>query len=189
MSYISIQEYMDFAGITTLDAITSTKISAILDSTKSIIDNVIGDVSLSQKTQQIKYCDIARMYWFYDTIACQNIEIQSLDEINWKSYTWVLNTDYQITPPLKSRIVIRNIASYINGLIFDWFEIKYTSGFSTIPNDIKYLQYLMASWEIAKQNWQEVKSYTLWPRKVEFKDEVALNKSMAIISNYSLINL
>lgn len=189
MSYITVDEYMVYAWITTLDAVTSAKITAILDSTKSIIDNIIGDVSESQKTEQIKFCDIICNKWYYDTISFNNIEIQSIDEINWLSYTWVLNTDYQITPPLKSRLVIRDIASYINGMIFEWFDITYTSWFSTIPNDIKYLQYLMTSWEFAKQNWQEVKSYSLWPRSVTFKDQSSLDTWSQTLSYYSLIKL
>ena len=187
MSYITVEEYMEFAWLTSIDSTTSTKITMILEATTEIINDLIWDVSYSQKTQQVKYCDVVCQKWHYDTIETNYTQIQSLDSINWTSYTWVLNTDYQITPPLKSRIVIKDLPTYINGLVFDWFDIVFTSWYQTAPADIKYLQYLLTSWESSKQNWSEVKSYTLWPRQVTFADTNSFKSAEFIVSNYNLI--
>ena len=189
MSYITVNEYMQYAGITSLDTTTSSRVSILLDSTKAEMDNLIWDLTLNQKTEQIRYCDVVCNRWYYDTIVCWNIEIKSLDEINNTSYTWVLNIDYQIIKPLKSRIVIKDLVIYINGLVFDYFDITYTSWYSVIPNDIKYLQYLLVSGELAKQSGKEIKSYTLWPRQFTFSDTNSLDTAKKTISNYSLIYL
>ena len=192
MSYITIAEYMQYAWVTTLDTNTSNQVAILLPATKAVIDWVIGDVSYWQKTEKIKYCDVVRGqggYGWYDTIECLNIWIKSLDEINGRSYTGILDTAYQITPPMDSRIVIRDLATYVNALIFDYFTIKYTSGFQTIPDDIKYLQYLLVVWEQAKQSGQEVSRYTMWPRTLVFKDQVSMDMAKMTLGNYFVIRI
>ena len=189
MSYLTISEYMEFAWLTTLDTVTSNKVAILMDSVKSVLDNTIWDLSLNQKEEQINYCDIREDVSWCALIECNNVEIKSLDEINWTSYTWVLNNDYQIVKPKKSRLIVWDLSTYLNGLNFRYFNIKYTSWYSVIPNDVKYLQYLLTAWEMAKQWWQEVKSYTLWPRSFTFKDQSSYDIWKNIISNYYITKL
>jgi len=179
MAYISITDYLSFAWLTTLDSATSTRVSMLIDSTQVILDNLIWDLSYWQKSEDIRICDMYN--W---KIQFSNLGIVSIDEINWLSYTGILNTDYQIQLPHNSCVQFKNISDYLWWLLFSYFNVKYTSWYSTIPDDIKYLQYLMVEWELEKQWGKEVKSYNLWPRSVTFSDDENYNSAQKIISNY-----
>lgn len=180
MSYITISDYLSFAWLTTLDSATSTRVSSLIDVTKEILDDVIGDLTYWLKTEDIRVCDITEEW----VIQFSNLYIESINEVNGLSYTWVLNTDYQIQPPKDSCVCFLNISTYLSSLRFAYFPIDYISWCSTIPEDIKYLQYLMVEWELNKSWWKEVKSYSLWPRSVTFADDEKANSAQKIINNY-----
>lgn len=181
MGYITIQDYLSFAWLTSLDTATSTRVSILIDVSQETLNRLIWDFTYSQKSEDIKICDI------YDwKVQFSNFNIISIDEINWLSFTGVLNTDYQIQPPKNSQVQFKNISHYIAWLAYPYFNIKYTSWYTDIPDEIKYLQYLLVSWEINKESWKEVKSYSLWPRSVTFTDDTSASTANQIIANYSL---
>lgn len=171
---------MQFAWLTTLDSATSTKVSMLIDVQQSMLDELIWDLSYSQKSEDVRICDINGN----GVIQFSNLNIVSIDEINWQSYTWVLNTDYSIQYPKNSCVQFRNIGSYLSWLMFPYFNVKYTSWYSTIPKEIQYLQYLLVENELNKSWWKEVKSYSLWPRSVTFADETNANTAQTILNNY-----
>lgn len=183
MVYIDISDYLQYAWLTTLDSATSTKVSLLIDITKEMLDDIVWDLTYWQKSEDIRVCDITQTW----CIGFSNLNIASIDEINWQSFTGVLNTDYQIQPPHNTFVQFRNIWTYLSWLMFSYFNVKYTSWYSTIPGDIKYLQYLMVEWELNKEWWKEVKSYSLWPRSVTFADETSENTAKKIIGNYSFV--
>ena len=188
MGYINNTEYMQFAWVTSLDAQTSTQVSLLIDSTKDILDWLIWDLSYWNKQEDIKICEVDYKFG-YSVIQLSNLEVASITEINWKAYTGVLDTDYRIQDHKNSKLYIKNLVEYTSWLDFPYFTIKYVSGYQTIPNDIKYMQYLMVSWELAKTQWQEIKSYSLWPRSITFKDIKDFDTVKSTIFNYSTITV
>lgn len=172
---------MSYAWLTTLDSATSNKVALLIDSTQDTLDSIIGDLSYSQKSEDIRICDI-----YNNTVQLTNLNVESIDEINGQSYTGVLGVDYQIQPPKNSRVLFKTFAQYLSWLQFNYFTIKYTSGYQTIPDDIKYLQYLLVNGELNKEWNKEVKSYSLWPRSVTFADTDSFNMASKTISKYSI---
>ena len=162
MGYITVDDFIDFSWATSLDSETSTRVTMLIDSTTEIINSMVWDLSHWVKSEDIRFCDIENNCCnLYDTIQLENINVESIVEINWLSYAWTINTDYQVISPKKSRIVIKDLSTYTSWLTWNYFNIKYVSWYSIIPNDIKLLQYNMVASQLAEENWQEVKSYTL----------------------------
>jgi len=187
MAYITVAEYMVYAWVSSLSTDETARVTALILSTKATMDGLIGDLVVKTKTEEIKYCDMVNNKGSYTTIICSNIEITALTKVNWIAYTWVLDTDYQITRPHNSRIVLKDISTYISGLTFDFFDIEYTSWYVVIPEDIKYLQYLLIAGEMSKQDWKDVIEYKAWPRTVKFSSEKDITILNSTINKYALI--
>jgi len=180
MGYIDISDYLWFAWLTSLDSATSTRVSLLIDTTQDMLEDLVWDLTYWQKSEDIRVCDISKMWW----VQFSNIEIASIDEINGTSFTGVANVEFQIQPPHNSYVEFRYISTYLSWLLFPYFNVKYTSWFVTIPEEIKYLQYLMVVWELNKEWWKEVKSYSLWPRSVTFSDTTSWDTALQIINKY-----
>ena len=189
MGYITIQEYIKFDWGTTLDSNTSSKIQMYIDSTTEIINAVTGDLTSSDKTEQVSMEDIIQTANDFPTLQLKNINVTAVKTINGNTFTGVEDVDWQIIPPMKSRFVCRYLTTYLSWLLYKTFKIVYTSWFTDIPNDIKQLQYMLIKWEMSKEWNQEVKSYSLWPRSITFKDSKDFDSVMKILSKYTIPNL
>lgn len=185
MWYIDIQDYMKFSGITDIDSTTSNMVAVYIDSTTEIINSLVWDMTYGIKEEQVFLGDVLSDE-FYNTIQLRNLNVKNIIDINWLSYTGTLSEDYILCGLRQSKVKIRDLNYYIASCSFPYFNIKYLSGYQTIPDSIKQLQFLMVNGAIAQKDWQEVKSYTLWPRQVTFKDSTTMDLAMSIVSIYQL---
>lgn len=180
-NYASLADIQAKLWIETLDTFTTTRLNFFLTKTTAIINSLLWTLESSDKIEQIKLCDI-KDCWFY--LSQRNVT--AIKKINWITYTWVKWTDYQIV--LGRKIIIYDIANYLANLNFLYFDIEYTSWYTTIPEDIKYLQCIMVDWEFNSEWWAKLKSYSLWPRSVTFmtKNEEDFDFFKSIMWNYNL---
>ena len=184
--YMTPLDYMSFEWLVTLSAETSNKVALLIDALTYDFMWEIWDLRYWPKQEQIAFDEIINADWQFPTIFLRNPRVKSIDAINGKSYVWTVNMDFQITGKFQNRFESRNLVSYIAPLIFNHFTIDYTSWFQTTPNDLKLLISLCISWELAKQDWQEIKSYTLWPRTLVFRDKNDMDRWLRILWCYTL---
>ena len=179
-NYITLSEAKTYLGIT--DTTQDTKLTLIIDWVQDIIVNFIGDISTSDKTENLSLCDI----WRCSQVYLKNKPVTAIKKINWVSYTWVLNTDYLIE---NNKAIINDLYQYLTNLKFNMFSIEYTAGYTTIPDDVKLAMLTLTAQEFNKKDWTVVKGYKLWPRTVDFDNtlwqaEWTLNSIKGILSSY-----
>lgn len=185
-NYISLAEAKTYLWIT--DTSQDSKLTLIIDWVQNIVVNYIWfDIASSSKTENISICDI----WCYWKIFLNAKPITSLNKINWVSYTWVLWTNYMID---NNKIIINDISLYLTNLNFSYFTIEYTAWFTIIPNDVKLVMLTLTAQEFNKKDWSIVKSYTLWPRTIDFDNSVwqaewVINSIKATLTKYKPFTL
>lgn len=135
-------------------------------------------------TENVKYNPQAySQYWYY-LFYLRNFNVQSIQEVNGKTYSWTLNIDYQIQ---NSRVFqVRNLHQFFNPTYFDYMTIKYTYGYDrtpwsdTLPDDIELMarllviglyneKYPMGYKEntSGQANMQWVTNYRLWDESIQ----------------------
>lgn len=158
MDVINTSEAKTYLDITTNDY--DTKIGNIVDSVNSYITNEIWNITQGSKTDQKSIYQIG-YYW---DLRLDISNVQSVDSINWQSYTWTKWTDYQIVWDRK--VIIKDINDYLTDLEFRYFDITYTAWYSSLPNDLKLAAKIIVATEFNKNAGKEVISYTMWPQEV-----------------------
>jgi hypothetical protein len=102
------------------------------------VKSALGDYQEAVREFTFKLCDVYGLELNFNTVNI--IEIQ---EINGKTFT-TLATDFVILDPIKSRVYIKDLWDYLNG-VDNYFVIKVKSGYATIPDDLKSLQLSICS--------------------------------------------
>ncbi len=180
--YAQVSDVQKVIWKETIDSFTESRIEFYLDWTTAMIDNIIWDISEIEKTEQISLCDINKLDWSF---LVNNINVVSIEKINWVDYVWTLNEDFMIR--YWRKLYINNLATYLDARPFNFFDITYTSWFNPIPNDIILLQSLMVAWELANENWKEVTSYKVWDVAVSFANWNSWVSTLkTIISKYTI---
>jgi hypothetical protein len=145
-------------------------------------------------TEKLRFFPQSYSQFGYHMFYLKNFNVTAIKEINWITYTWVLNTDYQIQ---NSRVLqIRNLHQYFVPVYFDYVTIKYTYWYvrspDELPKDIELLERLLVQWLYNEKypmgyswstNWQPnmqgISSYELWDEKISRK---STNKSTSTVS-------
>jgi len=141
-------------------------------------------------TEKLRFFPQTYSQWGYYNFFLKNFNVTVIKEINWKTYTGVLNTDYQIN---NSRVLnIRNLHQYFTPTFFDYTTIKYTYWYvrspDALPPEIELMARLMViwlynerypMWYTATTNWQpnmqNITSYDLWDESMSrWKDSKML---------------
>lgn len=180
MSLTTLSSAKEYMWIT--DTTQDSLITTLIESFSAFIQKDIWVIEEQQVEEDIILCNIK--CW---KIYLCNSKIVSIDEINWTTYTWVLNTDYKVT---SSKVVINDINLYLTDLKFDSVTIKYTAWYNPVPADVELAVNRMIAWELNKQAWEPLKSYKMGPRSYTFAWEWDLtadqvyNSSISILSKY-----
>lgn len=164
---ITLSELKNYLWIT--DNSQDTILQILVDSVNQIIINILWDITLWEKTENIDICDLQRTCSGL-SVLLSNINVQTIDKINWQTYSWNKDIDYFIRNPNNRKVVFKNLDGFGNNNDCS-VDITYTSWYVNIPNDIKLAWYIMAWWLFAQKNWQNVKSYKVWDVTVVFQDD------------------
>jgi hypothetical protein len=183
-NWVQLTDVKSYLWIT--DSSSDDKLNLLIPAVQKTLINVIGDISQSDKTEQISCCDINSLDWsFY----VSNSNVTTIKAIDWTSYVWVLNIDYMIR--FWRKIFINNLATLIDTTKqFNFFDITYTSGYSTIPSDLQLLMYIMIAWEMNRDWGKEVSSYKVWDVSINYvSSESSPLIIQSILWNYKLASI
>jgi len=165
--YITLAELKTRMGIT--DTSRDAELTQLLADTTAILTAWWKDYTSKQHTKQVTRCDICggKIYLDYPNVT-------SVDSIAWTAYSWTLGTDYRILPPKNSCVWFKSETFYYSDRYFD---LVYTAGYSTIPEDLKLVEFQMVKLLIGEglnngnSSWtKNVKTIKLWPKTVTHVD-------------------
>ena len=184
MSYTNLSWVKLFLGI------TGTSEDALLNSyiaqTKSLLDHLIGDLTVANRTFSFDRCDLVGNH-----LRLMTRNITAIVSIDGVPYTWVLNIDYKILNPYKSLLWVKDIYWLLVSET-PYHDIVVTSWLSPIPDDLILLQNLMVAWLYNSKNGMEVKSYKLWDRSFTFaikgESENDFMTASSIIDLYTMLD-
>lgn len=161
MSYTDLNTIKLFLNINV--ATYDDLLTSYIDQTKSLLDSIMWDFTLSERTFFFQICDI--MWW---SLRLPTRNITNIISIDWNIYDWDIDVDYQIEPPYASVVTLNDFWSYLTST-FHNHKIVVTCWYETIPKDLILLQNLLISWLYNSEQWLEVDNYKLWDRAVSFR--------------------
>ena len=180
--YASVDDVITKLWLWAISANERLRIERFLSRTAPEITAIIWDVKKSTKTTNIYRCDVSRDF---TTFYLPKIEVESIQKIEWKSYTWVLGTDYKILSPQNRKIVMSDLYKYISHWDDLWyFNVEYISWFDKMPQDIIFAHILLVEEEMNKSGWQVVASYKMWPRSIVYAKAQDVKSSKESFASY-----
>lgn len=157
------------------------RLNLLIANIQTILESILWDLTSWTKTEKICICDVDNSWGFYLKIPNPS----AITKINWKSYTWTLDTDYMFD---WTKVIIKDLYAYLTNLEFKSFKIEYTAWYNPIPKDLQQAMFILIAQELNKTEWSQIKSYKLWPRTVQFMDnsevENQINSINRIILKY-----
>lgn len=183
-NWVELSDVKSYLWIT--DTNSDDKLNLLIPAVQETLINIIGDISESDKTDQISFCELNDIDWSF---LVNNSNVTVIKSIDWTSYSGTLNIDYMIR--YWRKLYIRNLVDFIDTSKNFWFfDIIYTSGYSTIPSDIKLLMYIMISAEMSREWGQTPASYTVGDVSVSYnKSEASPLILSSILWKYRIINI
>ena len=183
MSYITSQ---DFTNLTWQTITNTARFTALLSSTKLVIDGLIGDLQDRDVTFFVPTRDLYFLNWILKTYTTI-INITDVKQINGENYTW----KHQISWRNKNIVLLEDYN--LPNSDFGGYNILLRAGFttSTMPDDIKLLQAKLIQLELSLDWGKKIKSHKLWPRTIVYADEQVntwdFNLLSSIIDNYMIV--
>jgi len=164
-----------------------TRLSSILGGIEAFVFNIIWDINTNDKTETICVSLINK-----ETFPLTNKKVTQIKTVNWTDFTAKVNwTDYLIRT--NDTVTITWISGFISNLVFNVFDIVYTSGYVVIPFDLENAIAELVWFTFAKDLWKNITSEQTWPRRVVFWSEdttdTKVNEALTIINNYQVLNL
>ena len=186
MAWVTRDEVKIFLWIDLSNTDQDAKIDLLIANVQNILEDILWDLEKWTKVDKINICCV----YADGTVYLQIPEVESIDKINWNTYTWVDWTDFIID---NNKVIIKNINDFLNDLEFRYFDIEYTAWYHPIPWALKEAMFILIAQEMNKTEWQSIKSYKLWPRTVQFSDSQeaadAVNSVNSIIWKYKTFNI
>ncbi len=156
---ITLEEYKTMMGITSMTPEEEAQINLLILQSKSIIDNIIGDVTIGERTEKIPYRDV-----FFENSVIKlyttKIGISEVISIDGEPYEDEYKTDGKhnhivyIKPPYKSTEY-----PFLELWVINWFD--------PIPDDLKLMQAYMIK-NLA--NLSNDKSWVIKKKKIGDKE-------------------
>lgn len=169
MSYSTLAQFKEYIWIDVSDTSQDTLLSQFLNSANEKLNHLcwVDDFNLWARTQIIEsrwVNETARWLEFY----LRNKPVQSIDEINDES-AWTKWTDYMII--YDRRAIFKKLS------LDDWWmmKVEYTAWYQTIPDDLKLMEMMLASWMRQEHNYEWVSSYRLWDETITFGSKTSSN--------------
>ena len=185
MTWIDINDVKIFLWISWTSQ--DDKLKLIIDWVQSMLENIIWDISSSDKIERIELCNLTPKWELF----LSNINPTAIKEINWITYVWTDWVDFIFK---NNKVTINNIFQYLTSLHFSSFTIKYTSWYTAIPADIQEIMFVLVWQELNKKEWWLIKSYDLWPRRVELDNtngeaDWLINSINSVLSKYIIFKV
>ena len=169
--YSSLSQFKAYIGIDQTDTSKDAQLTALLESACETLNHLCGVDSFDLWDYE-ENIDLRKLYVnaFGYNIFLKNKPVQSIKEINGTNYDGTKWTDYMIT---NQRRVIFKSFNYNSDF---WFiTIKYSAWYNRnnewvdeLPDDLKLMEMMLASWMYMKE-WKEgVSSYKLWDETITF---------------------
>ena len=163
MSYSTLAQFKDYLWILQSDTSQDTLLTQFLNASYSKLNHICWVDSFEKWTRT----QIIEKRWIFDTARwlefyLKNKPVVSIDKINWSTESLIKWTDYLII--YDRRAVFKKLE------LDDWWmlNIEYTAWYQTIPDDLKLMEMMLASWMYLKK-WEEgVSSYKLWDESITF---------------------
>lgn len=171
--YATPDEYKTLKG----DNCELSKLTFAMKMAQWILDSILTNQEQRTLTKTMSYSDMHK--WQFRSAV---FNIQSIEEVNWQTYTWVENDNYKVNGWKNNAIFINDLGDY-DSYDVPYIDIKYLAWYSPVPFDLKDAHIEMTDLVLSKKAWAPMKSYKLWPRTVTFADsETVLNTIWSIES-------
>lgn len=164
MSYSTLSDFKSYLWIDASDTSQDSLLTQFLNSANSKLNNLcwVDDFAKWTRTQ------IIEKRWIFDTprwleFYLKNKPVVSIDKLNGDSSApWTKGTDYLII--YDRRAIFKRLE------LNDWsmLEVEYTAWYQTIPDDLKLMEMMLASWMRQEHNYEWVSSYRLWDESITF---------------------
>lgn len=160
--YSTLAQFKDYLWIDQADTSQDTTLTQFLNASNSKLNHICWVDSFAKWT----YTQSIESRWIFETARwlefyLKNKPVASIDEINDES-VWTKWTDYLIIYDRRAVFKKLNLNDW-------WFlNVEYTAWYQTIPDDLKLMEMMLASWMYLKK-WEEwVSSYKLWDESITF---------------------
>lgn len=160
--YSTLAQFKDYLWIDQADTSQDTILTEFLNASNSKLNHICWVDSFEKWT----YSQAIESRWIFETARwlefyLKNKPVASIDEINDES-VWTKWTDYLIIYDRRAVFKKLNLNDW-------WFlNVEYTAWYETIPDDLKLMEMMLASWMYLKK-WEEwVSSYKLWDESITF---------------------
>lgn len=170
MSYSTLAQFKEYLWINVSDTSQDTILTQFLNSANAKLNHLcwVDDFTQWTRTQIIEsrwISDTARWLEFY----LKNKPVSAITKLNWQAYSWTKWTDYLII--YDRRAIFKQLP------LNDWWmlEVEYTAWYQTIPDDLKLMEMMLASWMRQEHNYEWVSSYRLWDETITFGSKTSSN--------------
>lgn len=176
--YSNLTLFKQYLGIDSADTSKDTLLTMYLNSANSKLNFIcwVDSFDLNDYEQNV------------DVRACvptprgvevylKNKPVKSIEKINWEDYSWVHWTDYLIV--FDRRVIFKRLpisefwfvsfkysAWYDRARVVEWQDTPVDD----LPDDLKLMEMMLASWMYISQELKGAKSYKLWDEQITFWD-------------------
>lgn len=165
--YSTLAEFKAYLWIDISDTSQDTLLTNILNSAELKLNHLCWVESFSSWT----YEQTIESRWIFDTsrwleFYLRNKPVSAITKLNWENYSWTKWIDYLIL--YDRRAVFKKLP------LNDWWmlDVEYSAWYSTIPDDLKLLQMMIAcpmlpDW-MKSEYWVWISSYKLGDEQITF---------------------
>ena len=157
--YSTLEQFKQYLWLDVSDTSQDAMLTSFLNTANAKLNNLCWVDSFARWT----YTQTIEARWIYESprwfeFYLKNKPVVSIDKMNWESDVW----DYLVI--YDRRIITKKIS------LNDWnmLEIQYTAWYQTIPDDLKLLEMMIASWLRQEHNYEWVSEYRLWDETIKF---------------------
>ena len=157
--YSTLEQFKQYLWLDVSDTSQDAMLTSFLNTANAKLNNLCWVDSFARWT----YTQKIEARWIYESprwfeFYLKNKPVVSIDKMNWESDVW----DYLVI--YDRRIITKKIS------LNDWnmLNIEYTAWYETIPDDLKLLEMMIASWLRQEHNYEWVSEYRLWDETIKF---------------------
>lgn len=157
--YSTLEQFKQYLWLDVSDTSQDAMLTSFLNTANAKLNNLCWVDSFARWT----YTQTVEARWIYESprwfeFYLKNKPVVSIDKMNWESDVW----DYLVI--YDRRIITKKIS------LNDWnmLDIEYTAWYETIPDDLKLLEMMIASWLRQEHNYEWVSEYRLWDETIKF---------------------
>ena len=157
--YSTLEQFKQYLWLDVSDTSQDAMLTSFLNTANAKLNNLCWVDSFARWT----YTQTVEARWIYESprwfeFYLKNKPVVSIDKMNWESDVW----DYLVI--YDRRIITKKIS------LNDWnmLNIEYTAWYETIPDDLKLLEMMIASWLRQEHNYEWVSEYRLWDETIKF---------------------